>query len=113
MLIPSRETVDDLIWTDEAAQLAEIFWPGSVTLILSDPEAHFPPGVRGESGAVAVLVDPGMSFVIHSSSYSIARSYLLLATCFLLFLVHVVHVARSRSSGGGGGGGGAGAWGRG
>ncbi len=58
MLIPSRETVDDLIWTDEAAQLAEIFWPGSVTLILSDPEAHFPPSVRGESGAVAVRVSP-------------------------------------------------------
>ncbi len=58
MLIPRRETVDDLVWTDEAAQLAEIFWPGSVTLILSDPEGRFPPGVRGASGAVAVRVSP-------------------------------------------------------
>jgi L-threonylcarbamoyladenylate synthase len=58
MLIPRRETVEHLIWTDEAAQLAEVFWPGSVTLILSDPEAHFPPGVRGQSGAVAVRVSP-------------------------------------------------------
>jgi L-threonylcarbamoyladenylate synthase len=58
MLIPGRETVDDLIWTNEAAELADIFWPGSVTLILSDPDAHFPPGIRGDSGAVAVRVSP-------------------------------------------------------
>ena len=58
ILIPRKETVDDLIWTEAAAQLADVFWPGSVTLILSDPEAHFPPGVRGASGAVAVRMSP-------------------------------------------------------
>ena len=58
MLIPGREMVDDLIWTDEAVELADVFWPGSVTLILSDPEGRFPPGIRGATGAVAVRVSP-------------------------------------------------------
>ena len=58
VLIPRKETVDHLIWTEAAAQLASVFWPGSVTLILSDPEAHFPPGVRSSSGAVAVRMSP-------------------------------------------------------
>ena len=58
MLIPGRETAGDLVWTDEASRLADIFWPGSVTLILADPQARFPLGIRSDSGAVAVRVSP-------------------------------------------------------
>ena len=57
-LVPSMEAVEDLAWTDEARELASIFWPGSVTLVLADPAGRFPPGVRSERGAVAVRVSP-------------------------------------------------------
>jgi len=56
MLIPGRGTVDDLIWTHEATELADVFWPGSVTLILADPHESYPAGLRGDSGGVAVRV---------------------------------------------------------
>ena len=58
ILIPRREYVNHLTWTEAAAQLASVFWPGSMTLVLSDPDAHFPPGVRSPSGAVAVRMSP-------------------------------------------------------
>jgi L-threonylcarbamoyladenylate synthase len=56
-LAPSVESLSDLRWSDAARALAEVFWPGSVTLILPDPLGTFPPGVRSEStGAVGVRV---------------------------------------------------------
>ena len=58
MLIPDKEIVSHLTWTAEAAELADVFWPGPVTLILSDPEDRFPLGIRGDSGAVAIRVSP-------------------------------------------------------
>lgn len=58
VLVDSAEHVARLHWTPEARTLASIFWPGSVTLILSDPECVFPNGVRSDSGAVAVRVSP-------------------------------------------------------
>ena len=47
LLVPDRKSVSDLTWTPEAIELAEVFWPGSVTLVLSDPAARYPEGVRG------------------------------------------------------------------
>ncbi len=58
LLVPDREAVSDLTWTPEAIELADVFWPGSVTLVLSDPEASYPQGVRGAAGSVAVRVSP-------------------------------------------------------
>lgn len=58
LLIPDREAVSHLTWTPEANELADVFWPGSVTLVLSDPEARYPEGVRGPTGSVAVRVSP-------------------------------------------------------
>jgi len=55
---PDREAVSDLTWTPEAIELAEVFWPGSVTLVLSDPGAWYPDGVRGPTGNVAIRVSP-------------------------------------------------------
>lgn len=58
-LVPGREAVDGLTWTDDAAELARIFWPGSVTLVLSDPDGVFPEGVRDpERATVGVRVTP-------------------------------------------------------
>ncbi len=58
LLVPDREAVSDLTWTPEAIELAEVFWPGSVTLVLADPGARYPEGVRGSDGSVAVRVSP-------------------------------------------------------
>ncbi|MDA0329975.1 MAG: L-threonylcarbamoyladenylate synthase [Gemmatimonadetes bacterium] len=56
-LIESRQAAAELEWTDAARELAEIFWPGGLTLVLRDPKATFPPGVRDPvSGGVAVRV---------------------------------------------------------
>ena len=58
LLVPDREAVSDLTWTPEAIELAEVFWPGSVTLVLSDPGARYPDGIRGPAGNVAIRVSP-------------------------------------------------------
>ena len=58
LLIQDGESVSDLTWTPEAVELADVFWPGSVTLVLSDPGARYPEGVRGFDGGVAVRVSP-------------------------------------------------------
>ena len=58
LLVPDRETVSDLTWTPDAIELADVFWPGSVTLVLADPRARYPEGVRGPDGSVAVRVSP-------------------------------------------------------
>lgn len=58
VLVPSAESVADLAWMPAARELAELFWPGALTLILEDPLARFPHGVRSDRGAVAVRVSP-------------------------------------------------------
>ncbi len=58
VLVPDAGAVSDLVWTDEARELARIFWPGAVTLVLADPRGIFPPGIRSEGGTVAVRVSP-------------------------------------------------------
>lgn len=58
VLVHSMESVAELGWTPAAMELAELFWPGALTLILEDPHGRFPNGVRSMSGAVAVRVSP-------------------------------------------------------
>jgi len=58
LLIPGPASVMDLDWTAEALELARVFWPGALTLILRDPSGRFPPGVRSPSGGVAVRMSP-------------------------------------------------------
>lgn len=58
-LVSSADSVADLTWTDPARELASIFWPGALTLVLADPAGLFPPGVRDpKSGTVAIRVSP-------------------------------------------------------
>lgn len=58
LLIPGVDAVPGLDWVPPARELAEVFWPGALTLILRDPEGSFPPGVRNAAGGVAVRVSP-------------------------------------------------------
>lgn len=58
LLVPDGESVSGLEWTAEARQLAEVFWPGALTLVLRDPRGLFPPEVRSPEGAVAVRRTP-------------------------------------------------------
>jgi L-threonylcarbamoyladenylate synthase len=58
-LVPSASAVSGLRWTDDARELARIFWPGALTLVLEDPLGIFPAGVRDEdTHAVGVRVSP-------------------------------------------------------
>jgi len=58
LLIPDVESVPQLDWVPWALELAQVFWPGALTLILRDPEGSFPQGVRNPEGGVAVRVSP-------------------------------------------------------
>lgn len=59
LLVESRAAVEGLRWTPEAQELAETFWPGSLTLVLEDPLGIFPRWVRDEGRrAVGVRVSP-------------------------------------------------------
>jgi L-threonylcarbamoyladenylate synthase len=58
-LVPSSDAVAGLRWTEEARELARIFWPGPLTLVLEDPLGIFPDGVRDEdTRAVGIRVSP-------------------------------------------------------
>ena len=58
-LIPDRNAIPGLEWTPEAEELAKIFWPGSLTLVLRDPGGSFPEGVRDpKRGTVGVRLSP-------------------------------------------------------
>ena len=58
-LVASAAAASGLRWTDAARELAAIFWPGALTLVLEDPARLFPPGVRHPvDGTVAVRVTP-------------------------------------------------------
>jgi len=58
-LIEDEAMVQALRWNAAAKELAAIFWPGSVTLVLPDPDEFFPEGVRnGQTGTVGVRVSP-------------------------------------------------------
>ena len=53
-LVPDAESASELTWSPQARELARVFWPGAVTLILDDPARRFPEGVRGPEGTVAI-----------------------------------------------------------
>ena len=58
LLIPGPGAVDGLVWTASALRLADLFWPGPLTLALPAREGAFPPQVVGPDGTVAVRVSP-------------------------------------------------------
>jgi len=59
LLVDSVQAVEGLRWSPEARELAEVFWPGSLTLVLEDPLGIFPPWVSDpDTRAVGVRVSP-------------------------------------------------------
>jgi L-threonylcarbamoyladenylate synthase len=58
LLLPGVEAAADLEWCPRSLELANVFWPGALTLVLSDPRESFPPEVRNPKGGVAVRVSP-------------------------------------------------------
>ncbi len=58
-LVENVGSVADLLWTETARELASIFWPGAVTLVLKDPNRIFPAGIRDAvSGTVGIRITP-------------------------------------------------------
>ncbi len=58
LLIPGADSVPEFDWVPEARELAKMFWPGALTLILLESTGRFPPGVRSQEGGVAIRVSP-------------------------------------------------------
>jgi len=59
LLVDSAAAVEGLRWTPPARELAEVFWPGSLTLVLEDPRGIFPRWVSDVAKrTVAVRVSP-------------------------------------------------------
>jgi len=58
VVLRSAEDAAGLAWNRAARELASVFWPGAVTLVLADPRGAFPTGVRSPEGTVAVRVSP-------------------------------------------------------
>lgn len=58
VLVRGAEDAAGLRWTEAARELAAIFWPGALTLVLADPDGVFPDGVRSAEGTVALRVSP-------------------------------------------------------
>jgi len=56
LLVPDIKSTEALVWTPEASVLADAFWPGPLTLILSDNDYRYPQSVRNSNGGVAVRV---------------------------------------------------------
>ncbi|MDE0394492.1 MAG: L-threonylcarbamoyladenylate synthase [Gammaproteobacteria bacterium] len=58
VLVPDRgsEGTARLDWTPSALALSDAVWPGPLTLVLRDPGASYPNGVRSAEGGVAVRV---------------------------------------------------------
>lgn len=54
LLVARPEDAPGLEWTPAARRLADMFWPGPLTLALSAAPDAFPPEVRSTDGTVAV-----------------------------------------------------------
>ena len=54
LLVSDVRQAEGLEWTSTAERLAREFWPGPLTLVLRDPDARFPAGIRSAEGGVAV-----------------------------------------------------------
>jgi L-threonylcarbamoyladenylate synthase len=58
ILVPDESSVSELDWNPPARELAQVFWPGALTLVLRDDHGRFPTGVRSPEGTVAVRQTP-------------------------------------------------------
>ena len=58
LLVPDRNSAEELHWTQEASALADAFWPGPLTIVLADIRSHYCSTVRNSKGGVAVRVSP-------------------------------------------------------
>lgn len=58
VLVSRRSALPGLVWSPSARVLADAFWPGPLTLVLSDPNRTLPSGVRSDRDTVAVRISP-------------------------------------------------------
>lgn len=78
LLIAGRQMAESrgLRFTRAAQALADVFWPGPLTLVLSGGEGHLPEALRGPEGGIAVrwTSHPGMEALIASFGYPITST---------------------------------------
>ncbi len=68
LLVARPEDAPGLAWTPAAQRLAEVFWPGPLTLALRTEAGAFPPEVRSADGTVAIRATshPGIRRVLQA-----------------------------------------------
>lgn len=54
LLVPDTESLPHLVWTAAAGELARVYWPGPVTVVVGDPGGSVPGPARSHRGGVAV-----------------------------------------------------------
>ena len=78
LLIAGRQMAEarGLHFTQSAQALADVFWPGPLTLVLTGGEGHLPDALRGPEGGIAVrwTSHPGMEALISSFGYPITST---------------------------------------
>lgn len=78
LLIAGRQMAESrgLRFTRSAQALADVFWPGPLTLVLAGGEGHLPDALRGPEGGIAVrwTSHPGMEAMIASFGYPITST---------------------------------------
>lgn len=78
LLVASRRMVEaqGLRFTEAAAALADAFWPGPLTLVLSGGEQHLPDALRGPEGGIAVrwTSHPAVAQLIDALGYPLTST---------------------------------------
>ncbi len=76
LLVRGDADTASLDWTPAARALAGAFWPGPLTLVLDDPGASWPDGVRDSAGGVAVRVSPhaGVAAILDAAGGAITST---------------------------------------
>lgn len=58
LLVSGSDQAPGVQWTDVSRAIANLFWPGPLTLVLTAEPGAFPEGIVAEDGTVAVRASP-------------------------------------------------------
>ncbi len=78
LLVSSRRMAEEhgLVFTPSAAAMADVFWPGPLTLVLRGAEGKLPDRLRGPEGGIAVRYTshPGIARMVSELGYPITST---------------------------------------
>jgi L-threonylcarbamoyladenylate synthase len=78
LLVSSRRMVEacGLVFTEAATALANVFWPGPLTLVLAGGEGRLPDALRGPEGGIAVRSTghPGVAQLVEALGFPLTST---------------------------------------